>query len=71
MKLPELIDKLVEIQNSANRELSVVVRTYDYSIGPSSTNPIENVYAGFDWNNGKVIIYTKDKLIKQKEGDNG
>lgn len=69
--LLELRDRLTEILDEhgntdrANNMYPAVV-TADGGMGPTSCSLIIGAVAGFDWNNGKVLICTQDQLNKKK-----
>lgn len=60
MKVQELITKL----GTYNPEDSVEIITENSSIGQTSTTNIENIFQGFDWDSGKVLIYTSERIFK-------
>lgn len=64
MKLGELYDQLGELierhegTHRNPRELDVVFRIQNFSIGPSATANITGWSLGFDWNNGDIFLST-------------
>lgn len=67
MKLTEFkehIDWICETYpQEADRELTVVVVTRDPSIGGSACTEVKAVHKGFDWENGRVNIYTEKEVV--------
>lgn len=65
MKLSKFIEELHKFLDSYG-DNSVVVVTKDKSIGCISTTPVSSIAPGFDWESGKILLYTEDDLIKLK-----
>lgn len=65
MKLSEFIDALLQRQRMhPHDDPEVVVKLSNSSVGGSA---VAMVYAGFDWDNGKLFIKTKDKVVLATE----
>lgn len=62
MTVGELIEKLHKY--SADAEVCVKVTK---CMSPSVAEPVTGVCRGFDWTMGKVMLYTKDNLIREHE----
>lgn len=52
---PELKNKTLEI------------KVNDPAIGPVAAVSCDGVYPGFDWDAGRIIIYSKERIWKEKE----
>lgn len=67
MKLSEL-KQIVDanIEHSLNKyDADVVVVTNDRSIGGTSCTKVRGIGLGFDWDSGKFMIFTQDKITKK------
>lgn len=65
MKFKAFLKRLEFIAESHKIDLDdliVVVRTDDQVLSGLNNTTVEDVYPGFDWEKGKVIITTTDKL---------
>lgn len=65
MKFKDFLERLefiAELHETDIDDLVVVVRTDDQVLAGLNNTAVEDVYAGFDWEKGKVVITTKDKL---------
>lgn len=65
MKVRELYDILGEFVDTIGDQ-EIVIKTDNFSIGPSSCSSICCVGEGFDWDKGKCFIFAEDKLIKEE-----
>lgn len=76
-ELKELIDRRIEMYEKANfpgqldrmLDKEVVVKTYDPSVGCTSANKVTKAGFGIDWDAGRFILYTENKLIKKKDDE--
>ena len=60
--------KLAGTEKGVNN-IPVVVKTYDGGyLGASPCSEVESVGLGFDWDAGKLILITKDKLYSGNRG---
>ncbi len=68
MKLEQVIATLQEIatfKSTSASECEVVVSVHSPgSMGPSSAVKISGIHAGFDWDNGRVLIQTEQALTR-------
>ena len=63
MRINELIELLQEVKSSHGGDLQVVIQVYRrFSIGSTPYVDIDDIYAGIDWNHGKVFLHPADKL---------
>ena len=62
----EIIDELDDNNNEPyHKEYPIYVALApDGMVGGTAVTPVESVGFGFDWDMGKVIIWTKDKIRK-------
>lgn len=65
MKKSELIHLLSHMRDDAE----IVVQLHQPGVGGTPTTSIETVSSGFDWDNGKIIFSTKDKVVTQEHLD--
>lgn len=69
-ELKEKIDKLVEInEHQGNDSLDVRVITQDKSIGARASVGIKDIYRGFDWESGKVLIIPDNNIYQETRED--
>lgn len=67
MKLREfrrVIDAYADSQPNYS-DLSVEVVLNQSSIGATPTSQVDCVLLGFDWDTGKLMLYTKDQIVKK------
>ena len=65
------IEKIYEILESymkenpevKDQELEVILS--ENSIGPSAATPVVCVYPGFDWDNGRMLLTTEEKICRE------
>jgi len=62
-----LDDMLTAYPGEQTENLRMVVCTEDSSVGPSASSEVIFVGQGFDWESGRINIFTKDKLIKESK----
>ena len=62
MTLEKCIELLMMHYNDRTKDFKVVVRLDEISIGPMVTTQVDNIWQGFDWDSGKIIIKTLDKI---------
>ena len=63
-----MIECLQNIYDDCNhKDDDIVIETKDYSIGATSASDIGDIFTGFDWDTGRVIIYPKEPLIKERK----
>lgn len=63
IELKELVDKTLQY-NPGNKDLEVVVVTNDSSIGGSACTKLKAIGEGFDWESGRLNLYTEKDLYK-------
>jgi len=67
MKISEfkqIIDRLAQSPISRDSDVCVVVS--EPSIGATATISVKTIGQGFDWNHGKVMIFTEQPIIRKK-----
>lgn len=71
MTLNEVTRRLESIQWQSENDLSVEIVVVDHSVvGPSPTVHIKAIGVGFDWDSGKVLIFTEPEVTQMKEASN-
>lgn len=70
MLAKDLLNYLLELkENEVDFDnLSVHVQLNEKSIGPIATEGIKSLHNGFDWNKGKLILHTKNPVIRDRKG---
>lgn len=63
MKIKELIEKLQKLNN---QDLEVCVRVTK-TMSPYTGEQVTNIYNGFDWEQGKLMLCTKSDLIRMHD----
>ena len=63
-ELKELIEHY-EKNNPAFLESEIVIVVKEDSFGPVACSRVKNCFSGFDWEQGKFLIYPKDDLIRK------
>ena len=61
MKINEIIDRLSNLEKRWG-DLEVRIITNEPSVGWSSSVGIDGIYAGIDWDKGKIFIYPAKEL---------
>lgn len=65
MKVSELKKALAHINGRyEDDEVVVVVKTPHQTVGGTPIVPVSHANAGFDWDNGKFMIFPEEKLQK-------
>lgn len=64
MTLEELYNKLSYQLERGRKDLRVVIKTCNKSIGGSSSVGIRDVSSGFDWDDGTLFIHPERDLVK-------
>lgn len=66
MKFSELnrICNLLSNDRYADVKIEIVVKKPFGTIGGTPTVPVKNMYMGFDWDNGKFLIYPEENLME-------
>lgn len=64
-KLIESIDRVAQITRNPT-ELEVFIKTCNKSIGCSSAVKLESISLGFDWDKGRLFLYSKENLVLEK-----
>jgi len=69
MKSKEFYNILGEIlKNNPNlNDVSIEVKTSDPAIGPVSAVKCAGVYPGFDWDDGRILIHSNERIWKENE----
>lgn len=64
--LREIVDQMDDDENEprGGSYPVYVALAPDGMMGGTATTPVETVGFGFDWDHGKVIIWTRDKIRK-------
>lgn len=66
MKFLELVAKvarMAELPSTQRRDPELTIRVHrPGSLGPTPSVEVEDIYAGFDWDAGQVMIYPKHPL---------
>lgn len=63
-----IIDRIDD--STAHNDYDVVIKLSNGgTIGGTPVSSVRNIYQGFDWDSGKIIITTKDRLYKQDFND--
>lgn len=66
MKFSELV-RIVNLDNMERMndcEVKIVVKKPFDTIGGTPSVPVKNVYMGFDWDNGKFLIYPEENVME-------
>lgn len=63
MNVQQLRDRLQEIIDEGNGDMTIVVQAMTGGVRGSSHATIESVFYGFDWDKGKVLIQPKETLL--------
>jgi hypothetical protein len=66
-----LITNFIEREPDYSKsEIEVIIPLSSPSIGPCSSTHIKDITKGIDWNSGKILIHTEDRIVKKtKEED--
>jgi hypothetical protein len=70
MKLSELLPLLNHIADGylPDKDLTICIPIYGMNtIGADPTSIVRNISVGFDWDKGKLMLWTEDKLTKLTE----
>lgn len=67
MKLSQLREILNEKHFDENLDWEVVVLLDQSSFGASASSIVKYVSEGFDYDRGKIILHTEDKLVKRND----
>lgn len=69
MNINEFDQRVSAYQSIAdkNEPERVVIQVEEPSIGGTPCVDIEAIYAGFDWDHGKILIVPKEPLVRKKE----
>jgi len=62
--LKEQVDRAIE-QNERNSKLMVCIPNNKGGMGGTQVTGVVNARKGFDWDNGKFIIYPEVPMIEQ------
>jgi len=55
----------IEGTEKGAEQIQVVIPLSEPSIGPVKTTEISGIGLGFDWNTGKLMVYTKDQVVRK------
>ena len=58
-----VIDNIV---TNGNGDHKLVVKIKGSGFGPSPAEPVKGIFEGFDWDSGRVIIYTESPLYPER-----
>ena len=67
MNVSELIDELEFYTDHGYSDNKVVIQLKEPSVGGVACTGIRQLYAGMDWDKGKIIIQTDDPVIYYKK----
>lgn len=70
MKLNELIEKLSSLQYHDSHSVGLRIKVPYSSIGGSPFEPLIGLNVGFDWDNGRIFLTTKQDLFINLERHN-